>query len=83
MMNYQFILLPLFIFPLASANANLSVVALDTGEQLIGEILTQSSTSIVIIRSPLLGEVKVPRARVISIRLKNSKPAPAKSNSTP
>ena len=83
MMNYQFILLPLFIFPLASANANLSVVALDTGEQLIGEILTQSSTSTVIIRSPLLGEVKVPRARVISMRLKNSKSAPAKSNSTP
>ncbi|MFL2833711.1 MAG: hypothetical protein ACJ0BK_08885 [Coraliomargaritaceae bacterium] len=36
-------LLPLFIFTLASANAALSVVALDTGDQLIGEILPESS----------------------------------------
>ena len=74
-------LLALFIFALASANATLSVVNLDTGEQLIGEILTQSSTITVVIRSPLLGEVKVPRARVISIRAKDSKPTLTKSNS--
>jgi len=74
------ILLPLFLFALASANATLSVVALDTGEQLIGEILTQSSTITVIIRSPLLGEVKVPRARIISIRAQDSKPPLVKSS---
>jgi len=73
-------LLALFIFALASANATLSVVALDTGEQLIGEILTQSSTITVIIRSPLLGEVKVPRARIISIRAQDSKPPLIKSS---
>ena len=46
-------LLALFIFALASANATLSVVALDTGEQLIGEILPQSSPVEVKLRSPL------------------------------
>jgi putative salt-induced outer membrane protein YdiY len=82
MRKCQFTLLPLFVFALASANANLSVVALDTGEQVIGDILTQSSTIAVIIRSPLLGEVKVPRARVVSIRAKDSKPALIKSSSS-
>jgi putative salt-induced outer membrane protein YdiY len=82
MRKCQFTLLPLFVFALASANANLSVVALDTGEQVIGDILTQSSTIAVIIRSPLLGEVKVPRARVVSIRTKDSKPAFIKSSSS-
>ena len=81
MIKLPLILLPLFVFALASANATLSVVALDTGEQLIGEILKQSSTITVIIRSPLLGEVEVPRARVISIRAKDSKPALVKSSS--
>ena len=81
MTKLPLILLPLFLFTLASANAPLSVVDLDTGEQLIGEILTQSSTITVVIRSPLLGEVKVPRARVISIRAKDSKPPLTKSNS--
>ena len=61
---------PLFIFILASANAALSVVALDTGDQLIGEILPESSPVTLMLRSPLLGEIKVPRARVISIKAK-------------
>ena len=81
MTKLRLTLLAPFIFALASANATLSVVALDTGEQLIGEILTQSSTITVIMRSPLLGEVKVPRARVISIRAKDSKPPLIKSSS--
>jgi len=80
MTKLPLILLPLFLFALASANATLSVVDLDTGEQLIGEILTQSSTITVVIRSPLLGEVKVPRARVISIRAQDSKPPFVKSS---
>ena len=63
-------LLPLFVFTLASANTALSVVALDTGEQIIGEILPESSPVTVMLRSPLLGEIKVPRARVISIQAK-------------
>ena len=66
-------LILLFLFALAVANASLSVVDLDTGEQLIGEILPQSSPVVVMLRSPLLGELKVPRARVISIRAKDSK----------
>ena len=74
MTKLSLILLPLFLFALAAAHASLSVVELDTGEQLIGEILPQSSSVVVILRSPLLGELKVPRARVISIRAKDSKP---------
>ena len=80
MTKLPLILLPLFLFALASANATLSVVDLDTGEQLIGEILTQSSTITVVIRSPLLGELKVPRARIISIRAQDSKPPLVKSS---
>ena len=74
-------LIPLFLFALAVANASLSVVDLDTGEQLIGEILPQSSPVVVMLRSPLLGELKVPRARVISIRAKDSKPPLVKPSS--
>ena len=72
-------LLPLFISILASANAALSVVALDTGDQLIGEILPKSSAATLMLRSPLLGEIKVPRARVISIQAKTMKPPTSKS----
>ena len=71
--------LPLFIFALVSANAALSVVALDTGEQLIGEILPGSSPVTVMLRSPLLGELKVPRARVLSIQAKAPKSLIGKS----
>ena len=67
-------LLPLFIFIPASANAGLSVVAIDTGDQLIGEILPESSPATLMLHSPLLGEIKVSRARVISIKPKAMKP---------
>ena len=55
MTKLPLILLPLFLFALAAANATLSVVALDTGEQLIGEILPQSSPVVVMLRSPIIG----------------------------
>lgn len=51
-----------------------SVVALDSGEQLIGEVLPASTPEIVVLRSAVLGEVKLPRARIISIQLKTPKP---------
>ena len=57
-------LFSLFIFILASANAALSVVALAPGDQLIGEILPDSSSTTLMLRSTLLGEIKVSRARV-------------------
>ena len=79
MRKLQLALLPLFIFILASANAALSVVALDTGDQLIGEILPRSSPATLILRSPILGEIKVPRARVISIKAKALKPLNGKT----
>ena len=79
MRKLQLALLLIFVFALVSANASLSVVALDTGERLIGEILPKSSPATVILRSPLLGEVKVPRARVISIQAKATKPLIGKS----
>ncbi len=74
------VLLPLFIFILASANAALSVVALDTGDQLIGEILPESSPATLVLRSPLLGEIKVPRARIISTKAKALKPLIGKAS---
>jgi putative salt-induced outer membrane protein YdiY len=73
-------LLPLLVFALVSANAARSLVTLDTGEQLIGEILPQSSPVALMVRSPLLGEIKVPRARVVSIQAKAPQPQPVKSS---
>ena len=58
-------LLALLVFALASANAARSLITLDTGEQVIGEILPQSSPVALTVRSALLGEIKVPRARVV------------------
>ena len=72
-------LLALLVFALASANAARSLITLDTGEQVIGEILPQSSPVAFMLRSALLGEIKVPRARVVSIQAKALKPQPVKS----
>ena len=73
-------LLALLVFSLAPAQATRSLVTLDTGEQLIGEILPQSSPVALMIRSVLLGEIKVPRARVVSIQAKAPQPQPLKSS---
>jgi hypothetical protein len=70
MRHIRFSITCLFILTLSPLSAIPSVVALDTGEQLIGEILPESSEETVMIRSALLGEVSVPRARVLSIQAK-------------
>jgi len=45
-----------------------SLVTLDSGEQLIGEILPRSNTKTLVVKSSLLGQLEVPRLRVISIQ---------------
>ena len=52
---------------LGPAQARPSVVILDSGEQLIGDVLDGSSEEVLVLRSGILGEVQVPRARVLSI----------------
>jgi putative salt-induced outer membrane protein YdiY len=47
-----------------------SVVSLDTGEQLIGEVLSKSTEKTLFLKSELLGELQLPRERVISIQAK-------------
>lgn len=61
---------------LASLRAEPSVVSLDSGEQVVGELLPASTAETVILRSDLLGEVKLPRARVLSIQPKDPQPQP-------
>jgi putative salt-induced outer membrane protein YdiY len=55
-----------------SLQAAPSVVTLDSGEQLIGEILPQSTPETVFMRSAVLGEVQLQRTRVLSIRQKDA-----------
>lgn len=78
MRHFTSALLALFLFALTSIDAAPSVLALDTGEQLVGEILPESTPELVVLRSALLGEVEVPRARVISIQSKEPKATTAK-----
>lgn len=47
-----------------------SVVKLDSGEQLVGEVLPRSTDTLLVLRSQLLGEVEVPRARILLIESK-------------
>ncbi|MDQ8195557.1 DUF481 domain-containing protein [Coraliomargarita sp. SDUM461004] len=49
-----------------------SLVILDTGEQLIGEVLPQSTSETVVLRSEILGEVQMLRSRIVSIEAKQA-----------
>ncbi|MGZ0707679.1 DUF481 domain-containing protein [Coraliomargarita sp. W4R53] len=62
---------------LISAPAAPSLVVLDSGEQLIGEVLPQSTADILILQSAVLGEIQLPRARVLSIAPQAAFVAPA------
>lgn len=64
----------IFLLGVLSAQASLTLVKLDSGEQLVGEMLPRSTDVLVVLRSSLLGEVEVPRARVLSIQTKVSEP---------
>lgn len=59
------------LFVGATLHAAPSVVALDSGEQLIGEILPQSTDATLVLKSALLGEITLPRERVLSIQPMN------------
>ena len=58
----------LYAVALGSLPAAPSLVVLDSGEQLVGDILPESGEATLIIRSALLGEVEVPRFHVRSIQ---------------
>ncbi len=53
--------------PLFPAYATPKVVNLDSGERLLGEVLPQSDEQTVVLQSALLGELRLPRASVLSI----------------
>lgn len=72
-MRMPFIFL-LFVLALASARAAPSVVALDSGEQLIGEVLPASTSETLVLQSAVLGEIQLPRSRVLSIQPKAPQP---------
>lgn len=66
----------LILATFASLHAAPSLVTLDSGEQVIGEVLPASTPETVVLRSALLGEVNLPRARVLSIQPKAAQSEP-------
>lgn len=66
-----------------SLRAALQVVSLNSGERLVGEILPQSNEQIVVLRSALLGEVSLPRARIVKIEPKPAAPVVAAAKLLP
>lgn len=69
----------LFLFlGVISAQANSSLVKLDSGEQLLGEVLPQSNDAVLVLRSNLLGEVELPRSRVLVIEAREPETEAAK-----
>jgi hypothetical protein len=72
---YFFLLFALSLCALDGASAR---VTLDSGEHLIGEVLPQSNDETLVVQSSLLGQLKVPRSRVLSITVQTeNKEAPA------
>ena len=68
----------LLVLSLCPLHAAPSLVTLDSGEQLIGEVLSQSDDEALVIQSGLLGQLKVPRSRVLSITVQSeAQAAPA------
>lgn len=54
----------------AQPNENtLQLIEMDTGEQLIGEVLPKSSDSTLYLRSSLLGEIALPRSRILHVKV--------------
>ena len=51
-----------------SLHATTSVICLDSGERLLGEVLPVSDKEILVLRSALLGEVRLSRERISSIQ---------------
>lgn len=54
------------------------IVSLTSGERLVGEVLPQSNEQTLVLKSDLLGEVKLPRGQIVTIEPQPAKaPAPA------
>lgn len=58
----------LLVLSLTSVWAAPSVVVLDSGEQLIGEISSESTDTMLILESAVLGELKLARQHVLSVK---------------
>ncbi len=67
------VLYSMFLWPL---HATISVILLDSGERLIGEVLPISNKENLVLRSALLGEVRISRDQISSIQ----KEAPESEN---
>ncbi|MGJ8651990.1 MAG: DUF481 domain-containing protein [Opitutaceae bacterium] len=72
------------IFVLLGAAISLSgapqIVSLDSGERVVGELLPKSTDTIIYLQSGLLGEISIPRQRVVKIE---HKPQPAVAKAKP
>jgi putative salt-induced outer membrane protein YdiY len=68
------VLLVLSAFALlpCAVHASVQIVSLNSGERLVGEILPQSTEQTVVLKSDILGEVSLPRERVVKIEAKPS-----------
>ena len=60
----------LFFLAAGAALGTNSVIKLDSGEQLVGKVLARSTDEVLVVRSNLLGELELPRARVLLIESK-------------
>lgn len=76
-MKKPFFCLLLTLGALSPLAATSSLLTLDSGEKIIGELLPASTGETVILRSALLGELHLPRVRVLSIQPAAAKETPA------
>lgn len=73
----------LFLLTVLSLQAASSVVKLDSGEQLVGEVLPRSTDAVLVVRSNLLGDLEVPRARILLIEPKQTETVVAVAGEKP
>ncbi|TVP79572.1 MAG: DUF481 domain-containing protein [Puniceicoccaceae bacterium] len=69
-MRHYFSCLIFFLLGAHALCAGPSLVKLDSGEQLLGDVLPRSTDELLVLRSELLGEIEIPRARVLVIEPK-------------
>lgn len=74
------------IFVLLGAAISLSatpqIVSLDSGERVVGELLPKSTDQVIYLQSGLLGEIPIPRQRVVKIEPKPQEVVVAKAKPT-
>ncbi|MEO0509706.1 MAG: DUF481 domain-containing protein [Verrucomicrobiota bacterium] len=89
MMRQTVLVLLILVLEAATIHAASSIVTMRSGERLIGEVLPGSDTTTLVLKSALLGELKLPRNEVISEEALSAaiaakpQPAPAVAPSEP